>query len=151
MEVYAPHTITVYNSHENVDTLKSEYNITVLEGVFLDISKGANVMKSGLENADAAVLFIPFGIEAVNGVTGQAQTYIEPKEYERLENKAAYWTIRAGGSARGNNCFFVKGNVVSDMDYQEIDSYYDHVFRVSAVDVRDFGSPNMQHWEVSGR
>lgn len=149
--MYTPHTVTVYNAHENMDTLKPEYNITVLEGVFLDISKGANVVKSGLENADAAKLFIPFGIEAVNGVTGQSQTYIDPKAYERLEDKSAYWTIRAGGTTSVNDCFFVKNRVVSDMDFQDLNSYYDHVFRVSSVDLRDFGSESMRHWEVSGR
>lgn len=149
--MYAPHTVTVYNAHENMDTLKNEYNITVLEGVFLDISKGANVMKSGLENADAATLFIPFGIKAVSGVTGQPQTYIEPKEYIRAEDKSKFWTIRPGGTDSNKDCFFVKGKVVANMDFQEINAYYDNVFRVSAVDIRDFGSPSMQHWEVSGR
>lgn len=149
--MYAPHTVTVYNAHQDLDSLKTVYNITVLKGVFLDISKGANVMKSGLENADAATLFIPFGIEALNGVTGQAQSYVEPKEYARLEDKASYWTIRAGGTISNKDCFFVKGEVVADMDFQDINDYYDNVFRVSAVDVRDFGSSEMQHWEVSGR
>lgn len=149
--MYVPHTVTVYNSHENMDTIKTEYNITVLNGVLLDISKGANVIKSGLENADAATLFIPFDVEAVNGITGKAQTYLKPKEYERAEDKSRYWTIRAGGPASVNDCFFVKGIVVSDMDYQDLDSYYDHVYRVSSVDPKDFGSSIMQHWEVKGR
>lgn len=149
--MYAPHTVTVYNAHENMDTLKNEYNITVLEGVFLDISKGANVMKSGLANADSATLFIPFGIHAVNGVTGREQTYIEPKEYERASDKSPYWTIREGGTSSNKDCFFVKGRVIADMDFQEINAYYDNVYRVSSVDLRDFGSPEMQHWEVSGR
>lgn len=150
--MYAPHTVTVYNAHESVDTLKTVYNITVLQGVFLDISKGANVIKSGLENADAATLFIPFSIEAVSGITGQKQTYTEPREYERLEDKSGHWTIRTGGPNSNKDCFFVKGSVVEpDKDYQDINAYYDNVFRVSTVDPRDFGSPDMQHWEVSGK
>ena len=149
--MYAPHTVTVYNAHQHLDTLKNVYVITVLEGVFLDISKAANVIKSGLENADAATLFIPFDIKAVNGVTGEIQTYIEPKVYERLDDKSAYWTIRAGGTISNKDCFFVKGKVVDDRDFQDIDDFYDNVYRVTSVDVRDFGSPSMQHWEVSGR
>lgn len=149
--MYAPHTVTVYNSHEDLDSLENVYNVTVLEGVFLDISKGANVMQSGLENADSARLFIPFSIEAINGKTGQAQTYVEPKEYERLEDKSAAWTIRAGGSSSSKDCFFVKGKVISEEGFQEINAKYDYVFRVSSVDLRDFGSEAMQHWEVSGK
>ena len=150
--MYAPHTVTVYNGHENVDTLKNEYNITVLRGVLLDISKGANVIKSGLENADAARLFIPFSIKAVSGITGEEQIYAEPRDYERLEDKSGHWTIRTGGQSSNKDCFFVKGEVVErDKDYQDINAYYDNVFRVSSVDPRDFGSEDMQHWEVSGR
>lgn len=150
--MYTPHTVTVYNAHEDIDTLKNEYNITVLKGVLLDISKAANVIKSGLENADAATLFIPFAVNAVNGVTGDPQTYIEPKEYERLESKAGYWTIRPGGTNSNKDCFFVKGEVVEvGKDFQEINYFHDNVFRVSSVDPRDFGSSDMQHWEVSGR
>ena len=149
--MYAPHTVTVYNASENVDTLKSEYNITVLDGVFLDISKGANVIKSGLESADAATLFIPFSVKAINGVTRVEQTYITPKEYERLNDKSGYWTIRPNGTTSNKDCFFVKGEVVSDMDFQDINAYFDDVYRVSSVDPRDFGSADMQHWEVSGK
>lgn len=149
--MYAPHTVTVYNAYQHLDTLKNVYVITVLEGVFLDISKAANVIKSGLENADAATLFIPFGVKAVNGNTGEEQTYVDPKAYERLGDKSKYWTIRPGGTISNKDCFFVKGKVVDDRDFQDINAFYDNVYRVSSVDVRDFGSPSMQHWEVSGR
>ena len=150
--MYAPHTVTVYNaSHEDLDTFKSVYIPTILRGVFLDISKGANVMKSGLENADSATLFVPFSVRAVNGVTGEEQTYLEPREYERQADKSNFWTLRAGGSGSSKDCFFVKGEVVSGDDYQDINATYDYVFRVSSVDPRDFGSESMRHWEVSGK
>ena len=149
--MYTPHTVTVYNASENPETFANEYNITVLDGVFLDISKGANVMRSGLENADAAVLYIPFGVKAVNGITGKLQSYIEPKEYERLADKSNFWTIRAGGTTSNKDCFFVKGRVVEEKDFQSINSNHDNVFRVSSVDVRDFGTADIRHWEVSGR
>lgn len=150
--MYSPHTVTVYNaSHEDLDTFKSVYIPTILRGVFLDISKGANVMRSGLENADSATLFVPFSVRAVNGVTGEEQTYLEPREYERQEDKSNFWTLRAGGSGSAKDCFFVKGEVVSGEDYQEINAAHDYVFRVSSVDLKDFGSESMRHWEVSGK
>lgn len=149
--MYTPHTVTVYNGVPDPDSLGTKYNITILDGVFLDVSKGANVMKSGLETADSATLFIPFGINAVNGRTGSAQTYVGPKEYERLEGRANVWTIRPGGATGLVSCFFVKGTVVSEGDFQDINDEYNEVFRVSSVDIRDFGSPDMRHWEVGGR
>lgn len=149
--MYTPHTVTLYNAHENVDTLKNEYNITILQGVFLSISKGANVLRSGLENADAATLFIPFSVNARNALTGERQTYISPKEYERLADKSAHWTLRSGGTSSAKDCFFVKGEVVSELDFQDINANFDDVYRVSSVDPRDFGEKSMQHWEVSGK
>lgn len=142
--MYTPHTVTLYNMTRGVP------NITILEGVFLDISKGANVIESGLESADAATLFIPFSIEAINGVTGQAQFFIGAKEYDRQESKAEYWTLDPAGAS--NECFFVKGrNVMEGGNYQSINSYYDDVYRVTSVDTCDFGSESMQHWEVGGK
>lgn len=150
--MYAPHTVTVYNAVENVDTLKTEMVITVLRGVFLDISEGANIMKSGLSGADAAKLYIPFAIKAVNGETGEEQQYVPPREYERQEDKTGSWTIRTTGTASSKDCFFVKGEVVEPgADFQTINGRYDYVYRVNTVDIRDFGSPDMQHWEVGGR
>lgn len=150
--MYAPHTVTIYNAFENVDTLKTQMVITVLEGVFLDISEGANIMKSGFTSADAAKLYIPFSTKAVNGVTEEVQQYLSPKEYERKEDKTPFWTIRTNGTASAKDCFFVKGAVVEQYaDFQTINGRYDHVYRVSTVDIRDFGSPEMQHWEVGGR
>lgn len=149
--MYTPHTVTIYNAHENAQTQKTEYNITVLNGVFLDISKGANVAKTGLENADAAKLFIPFSVKARNGLTGQAQRYAKPKEYERAEDKSGLWTLRTSGSTSPAACFFAKGEIVEKGGYQKINGDYDDVYRVSSVDVRDFGSPDMHHWQVGGK
>lgn len=149
--MYAPHTVTVYNAQENVDTLKIEHNITILKGVFLDISKAANVAKSGLVNADAATLFIPMSIEAINGKTEEVQTYLPPKEYMRLGDTSKYWTIKEGGALSNKDCFFIKGEIVDDRGFEEINASYDDVYRVSSVDPRDFGSEHMRHWEVSGK
>ena len=79
-----PHTVTVYNVLEDEKTGLPTFNITILRGVFLDISKGSNVMKSGILDADSATLHIPMGIKAVNALTGEEQKFIGGKEYERL-------------------------------------------------------------------
>ena len=74
-----PHVVTVFNSYED-DDLKMRYSVTILRGVLLDVSKGTNVAKTGLIDADAATLYIPFSVEAVS-TTGDKKTYVDPKVF----------------------------------------------------------------------
>lgn len=144
--MYAPHTVTVFNSQKEGLPVA-----TILRGVFLDVSKGANVRQSGLENADAATLFIPFSVEAVNAETGQPQKYVGPKEYNSVIEKETVWTLRTSGSGSASDCFFARGEIHESGKFQEINAAFDDVYRVSTVDPRDFGTPDMQHWQVGGR
>ncbi len=140
-----PHTVTVYNTgEEDPTTFEKITHITVLRGVFFDARKAANVLESGLSNADAVNLIIPFDVEAVNGETGEAQTYLPPLKYEASEEKDRHWTIQTGDS-----CFFVKGEVVEPgMSFQEINATFDSVHKVTSVDEKDFGT--LKHLEVGG-
>lgn len=143
-----PHTVTVYTvSIEEDKTTFEEIrtnHITILRGVLLDASKGANVRTSGLEGADAVNLYIPFSVEAVDGATGEAKRYVPPVEFWRTEDKTKLWTLKAG-----LDTFFVKGEVVEpDKSYEFIEAVYDDVYRVTKVDEKDFGS--LRHWEVGG-
>lgn len=140
-----PHTVTVYNiGGEDPVTFEKKQNITVLHGVLYDASKAVNVLESGLTNADSVNLIIPFDAEAVDGVSGKQQTYLPPKEYEMAMDQSPYWTIQTGDS-----CFFVKGDVVRPgLNFQQINSAFDNVHRVTSVDEMDFGM--LKHWEVGG-
>ena len=144
--MYAPHTVTVFNAREDALPVA-----TILRGVFLDVSKAANVRASGLDNADAATLFIPFSVEAFNAETGAVQRYVTPKEYERSTDKENLWTLRTSGTGSAADCFFARGEITQSAKYQAINAEYDDVYRVSSVDPRDFGSPDMQHWQVGCR
>ena len=138
--MYAPHTVTIYNLSENQVTFEKEYNITVLHGVLLDAVQAANINKSGLENADSIMLYIPFNVSA------GGKTYLTEKEYEQLSDKSLNWTMRP------NKDFFVKGEVViENADYQSLNTRFDNVYRITTVDTKDFGTADMQHWEVGGR
>ena len=68
-------TETVIDDKLNETTVN---HITVLDGVLLIASKAANVRATGLEGADAVNLYIPFDVKAVDGVTGEERTYIDP-------------------------------------------------------------------------
>lgn len=149
--MYTPHTVTIYNVGENPDTLEQEYNMTFLRGVFLDRRQAANIEKSGLRDADAATLFVPFSVEAVDAVTGTPKEYIGPKAYRQLEDTSGYWTLEPGGLGSSADSFFVKGEVVNYLGYGKMRELYDDVYDITTIDTRDFGSPDMQHWQVGAR
>lgn len=149
--MYTPHTVTIYNVAENPDTLEQEYNMTILRGVFLDRTQAANIEKSGLRDADAATLFIPFSVEAVDAVTGSPKQYIGPKAYRQLADTSGYWTLEPGGLSSGADSFFVKGEVVNYLGYGKMRELYDDVYDITTIDTRDFGSADMQHWQVGAR
>lgn len=151
--MYAPHTVTIYNVTQETDpnTFKDTQKsyITVLRGVFLEASKAANVRESGLEGADAVNLYIPFSSPAVDGVTGQKKQYVGPQEFWRASDKSGLWTLSTDGN--GGTTFFIKGEVVEpDKTEQMLEMFYDDVYKVTKVDMKDFGSSTMQHFEVGG-
>ena len=151
--MYAPHIVTIYNVTQETDqetfhdTQKSY--ITVIRGVMLQASKAVNVRESGLEGADAVNLYVPFASLAVDGVTGQEKRYVGPQEFWRAADKSGIWTLSTDGN--GGTTFFVKGEVVEpDKTEQMIEMLYDDVYKVTKVDMKDFGSASMQHFEVGG-
>lgn len=144
-----PHTVTVYNTitEENPSTFEGTpvNHITILRGVFLDASKKTNVNRSGLEGADAVNLYIPFYVEAVDGVTGRKRVYVGPVEFWRAEDKSGLWTLSVS-----RDSFFVKGEAVHpEWSVQTIEAYYDGVYDITKVDEKNFGD-DMAHWEVGG-
>lgn len=142
-----PHTVTLYQQETVIDNKLNETtvnHITVLRGVLLIASKAANVRATGLEGADAVNLHIPFGVKAVDGVTGEEKTYVDPVEYWKEQDKSKVWTIAIG-------TVFVKGEVVElDATRTALELGYDDVYQVTKVDKIDFGSPDMWHFEVGG-
>ena len=148
--MYAPHTVTIYNIVQEIDpaTLDEVEKVytTILRGVMLQASKGVNVRESGLEGADAVNLYIPFSVEAVDGVTGKPKNYIGPQSFFKAADKSNRWTLSYKGNG-GMTCF-VKGEFVSDN--MTVVLSHDDCYNVTKVDAMDYGSTDMQHWEVGG-
>jgi hypothetical protein len=140
--VYAPHTVTLFNASEG-ENFEVTHNVTVLRGVFLDVTQGVSVKQSGLDNADKATLFIPKSAVS-EGLTGGNKRYINPVEYERAGDKAGVWTLRTDGD------FFVKGIATTEGRFETINAQYSDVYRINSVSLLDFGTPDMQHFEVGG-
>ena len=148
--MYAPHTITVYNSVPEIDPAtfeeKTRLYATILRGVMLQASKAVNVRESGLEGADAVNLYIPFTVDAVDGITGKKKTYAEPQEFFNATDKSGLWTLSVNGN--GGSTFFVKGEFVTENETLALSQ--DGCYTVTKVDAKDYGSPAMQHWQVGG-
>ena len=147
--MYTPHTVTVYNviQSTNKTTFQEEEltYVTILRGVFLDATKAVNVRTSGLDGADAVNLFIPFAVTAVDGTTGNAKTYVTPQEFLAAQDRSGLWTLSVNGN--GGETFFVKGEVVTTAMAARA---HDDSYTVTKVDMKDFGSAPMQHFEVGG-
>lgn len=148
--MYAPHTVTIYNSVKETNPSNFEevtrLYVTVLRGVMLQASKGVNVRESGLEGADAVNLYIPFDVEAVDGTTGEAKTYTGPQAFYASSDKSDKWTLSVKGD--GGTTFFVKGEFVTDNETLAL--AHNDCYNVTKVDEKDFGSASMRHWEVGG-
>ena len=150
--MYAPHTVTIYNivsetDPETFEDVTKNY-ITVIRGVMLQASKGANVRQSGLESADAVNLYIPFSAPA-SGADGAVKRYVGPQEFLASTDKSSLWTLSTDGN--GGNTIFIKGEVVEpDKTVQQLEMLYDDVYNVTKVDEKDFGSEEMRHWEIGG-
>ena len=148
--MYAPHTVTLYNVVQETDTgtfqdVEKLY-VTILRGVFLEATKAVNVRESGLESADAVNLYIPFSVKAVDGTTGKVKTYAPPQSFLAAADKSGLWTLSVNGN--GGLTFFVKGEFVTDKE--DVAMAQDGCYNVTKVDEKDFGSADMQHWEVGG-
>ena len=144
-----PHTVTVYNI-DSGETPENDFrpglvnHITVLHGVLLDASKGANVRSSGLVGADSVNLYIPMNVRAVDGVTSKEKRFVDPVTFWRSDDKSGIWTLNVG-----ENTFFVKGEVVEpDKSVSFIETAYADVYSVTKVDVKDFG--RLAHIQVGG-
>lgn len=144
--MYAPHTVTLYNAiYDRVNGTNNLY-VTVLSGVLMQASKAVNVRESGLEGADAVNLYIPFGVIATDGSTGKAKKYVGPQEFLAAEDRSDLWTLSFSGN--GGTSFFVKGEFVTDRE--DVAQAQDECYTVTKVDTKDYGSPEMQHWQVGG-
>lgn len=133
-------TVTLFNRSFNPESEEEKYYPTLLEGVDLVETKGANVSKSGMDSADAVKLYIDFA--------NMAKQYLSPKAWDALpdEEKQDYITFHP------TEDFFVKGDR-SDVELPEEYAYewmyenFDDVYKVTTVDKYEDILP---HFEVGG-
>lgn len=142
---FGPHTVTVYNVREDPATFERSVQITILPGVFLSGTTGADASVPAMRPTDTAQLQIPFSVNAKDAITGAARTYAPARAFSLAEDKSGLWTLDV------NHDFFVKGTVIEPTGVlQTLRASTDDLFMVRAVSEIDTGLALMHHWEVSG-
>ena len=133
-------TVTLFNRSFNAETEEETYYPTLLEGVDLVETKGANVSKSGMDSADAVKLYVDFG--------NIAKPYLPPKEWENMPDKCKQQFLTFNPAQD----FFIKGDH-TDLEIPESEAYgwahdnLDSVYKVTTVDRYE---DIMPHFEVGG-
>ena len=140
--IFGNDTVTVFNRYFDIITEEEMWFPTLLKGVNLVSTKGANISKSGLNDADTARLFID--VDSVEN-----KTYHTPKLWNQLtvEDKANAFTFQT------DTDFFVKGDLTDVEPFENnffewVLNHYDYVFKVSTVDEY---SDVLPHLEIGGK
>lgn len=135
--MYSNADVTIYNKYTDRATRTDAYNRTVIKNVFFDEKKATNRLQSGLNDADQALLLIPFDYSS------QAE-YVPPIEFRDLESKENYFTLQNGDRIVKGDISYEVTSKISDLDKEY------QTFTITSVDTKDFGSKKMRHWEVGG-
>ena len=140
----APHVVSLINRHGEV------YHLTVLRGVMLQARNGRASLRSGGQEENSVMLYIPFDVRAENAA-GDAVTFLPPKEYARCADPEHHWTLQAEGESAGRCGFFVRGELLRALTLEEARAEYDDVFLIAGYYIRDYGSRPMRHYQVLSR
>jgi hypothetical protein len=132
----------VYNRYVNPVTKLDEYKRTYLYGANWNDSKGVNVLKSGMSDADSAIIQVPFTVEC-------DKTYKPPKEWAATPNvdMPKYWTLQKGDKiAKGIINYDIPPGTIAQLEKQ-----FDSVITITSVDVIDSGSLSIRNYRVGGK
>lgn len=129
--MYTNTNMCVFNKYIEPFTKTSTYKKHVIDNVFWDDSQAIS-LSTGFDKDNKVDVFIPFDKNDLSG-------YKEPKNYN-----GTGWTLRNGD-------FIIKGDVTeTEVDgIKDLSAY--ETFEITASDKKDFGSYNMQHFEVKGK
>lgn len=128
--MYTNADMTIYNKRYDKTLGKDLHNRTIIRDVFFEETLGSNRVKSGNEKSDKALIFIPLR---------QLQGFVRPEDYNGSTNT---FTFQIGDRVVKNAVSYDIIAMPSELDRQF------ETFTIHSVDIKDFGSPNMQHIEL---
>lgn len=136
--------VTIWNKYTDGLMETEVWLPTLVENVRLLVSKGNNVMNSGLDTADSARLHI------MDGMSAPDKSYLDPIEWVRLPNeeKPLYFTLESE-----NDSFFVEGDATAvdpsgkDNFFNFMKESYHNCFKITSVDRFEI----IPHWECWGK
>ena len=120
--------ITIVNKWFNKETKKNEYKISHVKG-FWSSNQGIKISNTELLKSDGLKAMILFS----------EQGYVEPKKYQGKENT---WTLQ-------NDDYLVKGIIEKVTTIVDLKANYE-CMKITNVAKKDYGSFDMQHFEISG-
>jgi hypothetical protein len=125
--------ITLYNAYINTTTRMTDYHRTVLDSVHYEGIRGRTKIQSGSESSDSVKITIPF--------TVSGGTYVSPKAFALLSNKSGYYTFN-------EEDVIVKGEIASSVSFSNLETLYDDVVVITTIDIGDYGSEWMKHFQL---
>lgn len=128
--------ITIYNKSVDATTRAEVWTAYHIRGVMWENCKAANVIRSGLLEADKVAVYIPYA---------RGADYISPRAWQALTVKTGRWTLQVGDViVRG----LVYETIDADYTISDLKREYDDVMNIRSVDAMDGGLPRMRHWQV---
>lgn len=130
--MYTNSDITVYN--KAVVNRETIYIRATIKGVFWSDSEGSNRLKMGVESSDKTRVFIPFSAEFSKPFE------VDGKKF--LKDTNACMTLSVGD-------LVVQGIIDDEIKTQkELEKSRFKVREITSVDVKNYGSRDMQHVEL---
>lgn len=139
-------TITLYN----YDKFNDNYYYTVFRNVEVQEQQRSEPddTRYGLYNNiyekafDNALLIIKYQLSnGIKRVTGVEKTFLNPKEWGKLEDKTNNFTFQT------NSDFFIVGENEDIKNYEELKNYKDRVYKIYLYNDYEY---DLTHWEVYG-
>jgi hypothetical protein len=128
--------ITLYNKYVHSTTRSELWLRTQIRDVVWEDRKAANVINSGLIEADQAAIFIPYA----RGIL-----YRDPTTWQALVTKTGYWTLQVGDIiAQG----LVTDEITGSFAITDLKKKYPSILSIRSVDTMNMGSISMWHWQV---
>lgn len=129
--MYTNSDLTIFHKTINTDGLP-EFKALYLQAVFYENNKNANKSAAGFEDADQALILIPYDAN-----------YMTPLAYDEAGQPTGKWTVE-------KKDIVVKGDATTTV-FEDLEAEHSDVLSVTSVDERIFGSKAMQHVEVGAK